>query len=190
MRNLFLMLLMTSATAVSANKMAVVVHTSDRVVVDYVCTDRLNRGQNNAVRHVVQATGRFDWHVSNGKAPYHIVEQERDDAGNVCITVMDAVGNMATGCGIIAERRVVASVNCPQYFQDDSPCALPLKAMHKAAPTKYLQADLREASPVRKPIERKPEISPRTTPPTRTVGRRTPVSKVGRTAPVVKTSGR
>ena len=92
--------------------MTVVVHTTDarRTV------RRCLRIQNAPVALPALAEemepGRVSWHVSGGRAPYALVRDERDLAGNVCITVRDADGREATGWGVVAEQLQEVYVDC------------------------------------------------------------------------------
>ncbi|MBL8009532.1 MAG: hypothetical protein JNJ64_02905 [Flavobacteriales bacterium] len=113
-------------------RMTVVVHTVDgkRTIVrclqpDLTLNPRPSLGEafepDHSTWHVagghapytpVREPGRITWHVSGGRAPYVLVRDERDLAGNVCITVRDADGREATGCGILGEQVEEVVLNC------------------------------------------------------------------------------
>lgn len=193
MRSLLLVLLLSSATAASVKGMSVVVYTSDRVVVDYVCTERRALGSRDAVRRVVQAPGRFNWHVVNGKAPYHVMDQYTDEAGNVCITVMDALGNLASGCGIIAERHVVANVTCPPQ-RTEEPTTLsttPVKPGPPAVRAGHTALVVRQRARIStKQPDRGSNPDRRPPAPTRTVYTKDPDGQRARRVPLMSVSGR
>lgn len=115
MRILMIPLLLAAlpVMAVNPDKLFVIVHTTDRVVVDYTCSSFLSESDPAApvFKSVVQSQGSFTWHATGGKAPYRLI-RDIDSNGGDCVTVMDADGNTATGCGSIKEVHVRRNVNC------------------------------------------------------------------------------
>lgn len=109
--------------------MQVVVRTTDRVVVNYVCTgDVLEPGRNTFLRTEVRSKGGFTWHVVGGVAPYRVVNYDVNASGG-CITVMDANGTLSSGCGTIGYNTSVARIDCQwDEFQPDS-------SVYRQAPT-------------------------------------------------------
>lgn len=115
MRTLVLPLLMAalSATAAKPEKMFVVIHTTDKVIVNYVCSDELYDDIDlPVVGTYVRSTGGYDWHVVGGVAPYTIVKNDMRTMSSGCITVMDAEGTVATSCGIIGVRQERRPISC------------------------------------------------------------------------------
>lgn len=112
MGSVLLSMLVAGATIAPGGRMFVIMHTSDRVVVDYVCMDRLVLGEGGAIRRVVQKEGGYTWNVVGGVAPYQVIMDDQHLYGSVCITVIDAIGNMARGCGTIELRRHIEEVGC------------------------------------------------------------------------------
>ena len=115
MRTLTIPLLMAALTATASKpeKMFVVIHTTDRVIVNYVCVDKINNEADNPVLgSYIKASGGYDWHVVGGVAPYTIVKNEMQSMNSGCITVMDAEGTIATSCGIIGVRQEQQQINC------------------------------------------------------------------------------
>ena len=113
MRTLLLLLASATTGLCSANRLQVVVYTSDQHIVQYVCSDRLALNPERAFRNVVVAAGRVSWHPTGGCAPYELLDNHRDELGNVCITVRDAKGDIAIGCGLIATFYQTVNVPCP-----------------------------------------------------------------------------
>lgn len=114
MYKLILPLLIAASTAVPASSMHVVVVTRDRIVVDYRCENfRSAMEESPVMRSVVRSGGHISWHGVGGVAPYTLIDKSTDAFGNVCITLMDATGMMATGCGIMQERRMSVGIECP-----------------------------------------------------------------------------
>ena len=114
MRTFIVLLVLFFAMEVSARNLFVVVYTSDGLVVNYRCANQ-DPGVNNdavTVRRVVRSHGRLSWHAVGGMAPYTVIKQERDAGGMVCITVIDAAGNVATGCGVVQVLTTEVAVNC------------------------------------------------------------------------------
>ena len=115
MRTLTLPLLMAALTATASEpgKMIVVVHTSDMVILNYVCfNNTVNEADNPVLGSCIKSTGGYNWHVTGGVAPYTIVTNEMRTMSGGCITVMDAEGTMATGCGVIGVQQERLAVNC------------------------------------------------------------------------------
>jgi hypothetical protein len=94
-------------------EMVVVVYTTDQVVVQYVCEDSKENGFQPWVRNEVKFPGRLRWHVVNGTPPYTVMKEKRDQAGNICITIKDAGGKIATGCGVMGMVTRVEVIECP-----------------------------------------------------------------------------
>lgn len=120
MRTLVLPLLMAalSATASKPEKMFVVIHTTDMVIVNYICYDNANSGADNPILgSSIRSTGGYNWHVVGGVAPYTIIKNEMRTMTGGCITVMDAEGTIATSCGTIGVREERQQINC-QREQD------------------------------------------------------------------------
>lgn len=111
MRTSILFIALLLATTGMARKMFVVVHTSDRVVREYVCrTDGIAEVRQG--RQIITRAGGFNWHVVNGVPPYTVIHSDRDGVGSNCVTVIDAVGNVATGCGIVQVFVETVYENC------------------------------------------------------------------------------
>ena len=120
MRKLILLSLAAMPMLVQAKNMHVVVHTRDREVVKYICEDRANEKGALAHRTIVRYGGSVTWHGVGGVAPYTVIDIERDALGNVCITAMDALGSMATGCGLMIERTHIVAMECGKEPSLDS----------------------------------------------------------------------
>ncbi len=121
MRKLTPLLLMAALTATASKpeKMFVVIHTTDKVIVNYVCIDKTNNEADNPVLgSVIKSTGGYNWHVVGGVAPYTIVKNEMRTMTSGCITVMDAEGTIATSCGVISVRQEQQQINCQR--EEDS----------------------------------------------------------------------
>lgn len=115
MRTLTIPLLMAALTATASKpeKMFVVIHTTDQVIVNYVCVDKTsNEADNPVLGSYVRTAGGFNWHVVGGVAPYTIVKNEMKSMNSGCITVMDAEGTLATSCGIVGVRQERQEINC------------------------------------------------------------------------------
>lgn len=123
MRVLFVLLLLSVGYQAPARTMFVVVYTSDGLVVNYRCSN-LDPGVNNeavATRRVVRSQGRVSWHVVGGVPPYTVLRNGIGAGGSVCVTVIDAAGSVATGCGVVQVLTQEVSVNCAL---GDAPAAL------------------------------------------------------------------
>ena len=118
MRTSILLLAVAAAMTAQAKQLQVVVHTTDAHVVRYICQERVALGRDNAVRQVVLSNGRFDWHAVGGVAPYELIDSYKDKDGNVCITVRDAKGDIASGCGVIGNIYQEVVVNCSVYVPE------------------------------------------------------------------------
>lgn len=93
-------------------RMTVVLRTVDgKRTVQRCMQSNLTPAQLPSGSNVVEP-GRVTWHVNGGRAPYTLVRDERDLAGNVCITLRDADGREATGCGIIGVQDETVLVDC------------------------------------------------------------------------------
>ncbi len=114
MRTLIALLLLSVGSHASARTMFVVVYTSDGLVVNYRCMN-VDPGVNNeavATRRVVRDQGRVSWHVVGGVPPYTVLRNEMGAGGSVCVTVIDAAGNVASGCGVVGVVTRDVMVNC------------------------------------------------------------------------------
>lgn len=115
MRTLLIPLLLAAVTASAAKpeKMIVVVRTTDKVIVDFTCVGPDgNMGSNALFKSTVADRGQFHWHVVGGTAPYTLVKDETNSGYGGCITVRDANGQEATGCGVIGVVHKLRRVNC------------------------------------------------------------------------------
>jgi hypothetical protein len=103
------------------NSLFVVVHSIDRVVADYVCSGQFAGTSPDALafRSVVLSQGSMTWHATGGTAPYRVIS-DVSNGGGECITVMDADGNTASGCGSINEVHVRRSVDCDSLMESSS----------------------------------------------------------------------
>jgi hypothetical protein len=114
MRILLAFLLLSVGPPTFARSMFVVVHTIDGLVVNYRCVD-FDPGMNNegvATRSVVRSRGHVSWHVVGGVPPYTVIRNEVGSTGSVCVTVIDAAGNVASGCGVVGMITRDVEVNC------------------------------------------------------------------------------
>lgn len=112
MLTLPLLLATLAATAADPDKMLVVVHSSSAVVAQYVCNgDEFAGSTGIVVGSEVRSSGVFRWHVVGGKAPYTILKDNWDGV-NRCITVQDAEGRIASGCGMIGTQVIKVQVRC------------------------------------------------------------------------------
>lgn len=127
MRKVILPLFMVALPAFASGpaKMQVVVHSTDRVVFDYVCNNNQGAGAEASVfRSEVRSQGGISWHVVGGVAPYRVIQNEENTMKG-CITVMDAEGQVATGCSMIGLQRTRVAVDCQGLQQiDDGPYGL------------------------------------------------------------------
>jgi hypothetical protein len=116
-----------TASAAKPEKMVVVVRTQDQVITDYVCSEQYRLTTGRAVIGTqVTRKGGMEWHVVGGTPPYRVIRDESDVAGkgDRCITVMDANGQVAQGCGVVGVQRLTAVVDCdmgPDHGLDDPP---------------------------------------------------------------------
>lgn len=116
---IYSLLVMSMPAMTEGGDFSVVVHTTDRVVINYYCGEfDPNSAINHILRHEVRAEGGATWHVQGGVAPYTILRNELDKVGAGCISVMDAEGRTATSCGVIGERVENVQVPCLWYQQD------------------------------------------------------------------------
>jgi hypothetical protein len=113
MKALLLPLIIATVPAMATGKLFVVVHTTDAVVKNYVCSDGLNGTENGTVvRSSMASQGSFVWHAVGGTAPYTVVSGPAQGNMGGCITVMDAEGHTATGCGVVGVVKVDVPFNC------------------------------------------------------------------------------
>lgn len=115
MRSLILPLCLLAgpAWAGGPSEMYVVVHSRDKIVHEVVCDIDAQADPGTPVlRTVVVAAGGLYWHVAGGVAPYTVVRDDSSNPGGGCITVMDAEGTVATGCGVVATQAVRIAVDC------------------------------------------------------------------------------
>ena len=115
-----LLLLLAASSSTFGNKLFVVVHIVDGVVMKYVCPQRIEMGDPRAVREVVRQEPFITWHATGGVRPYTLLSQRTDRAGNICITVMDAAGQIATGCGIMSTWIYTSQTNCPDLPSEET----------------------------------------------------------------------
>lgn len=101
--------------------MTVVVRSSDKIVHLYVCETNASTDPNSpAFRTVTVAPGGLSWHVVGGVAPYRVLRDESHDPIGGCITVVDAEGRTATGCGVVATHEVRLAVDCREMEREDN----------------------------------------------------------------------
>src|SRR5690606_7625031 len=102
-------------------KMTVVVQSSDQIVHEYVCDVNPIADPNSPVfRKKVVQEGGLSWHVVGGVAPYRVVRDELAEPIGGCITVVDAEGSTATGCGVVEAQVVRVAVDCRHMEQQDA----------------------------------------------------------------------
>lgn len=127
MRKVILPLFLAALPAFASGpaKMQVVVHSTDKVVRDYVCNTNNGAGAEATVfRTEVTSQGGFTWHVVGGVAPYRVIQNDENTMKG-CITVMDAEGQIATGCSMVGLQRVRVAVDCQGLKRiDDGPYGL------------------------------------------------------------------
>jgi hypothetical protein len=112
----------------TAEPLRVVVHSMDAKRTVFVC-ENIRRGRFDALQTgETFEPGRVNWRALGGQPPYRLVDDVRDPAGNVCITVMDATGAIATGCGMLLTYTEVVQVNCPVIPDVLEPVAFITKA--------------------------------------------------------------
>lgn len=129
MRKLTPVLLMAALTATASKpeKMFVVIHTTDKVIVNYICVDKNNNEADNPVLgSYIKSAGGYNWHVVGGVAPYTVVKNEMRSMNSGCITVMDAEGTIATSCGTVGVRQERQEIDCQRKDDDldDGPYGL------------------------------------------------------------------
>lgn len=115
MRTLLIPLMMVAVTATAAKpgKMFVIVRTTDKVIVDFTCVGPDgNIGDNTLLKSMVAENGQFNWHVVGGTAPFTVVKDDTGAGYGGCITVRDANGQEATGCGVVGVVHKLRRVNC------------------------------------------------------------------------------
>ncbi len=122
MHTLICPLLLVASTAIGSvpEGFHVVVNTTDRVVVNFICSnDAAEPGQALVFGSELRSKGGFNWHVVGGTAPYRVISNNMNSSTGGCITVMDAQGRTATGCGTIGVRTEIARVDCQGELQQD-----------------------------------------------------------------------
>jgi hypothetical protein len=113
-------------TTAESSEFHVVVRTTDRQVRNYVCVPRRSlakpgvHDENLIIRTEVIVPGSFKWHIVGGTGPYAVVSVDKPVVGTVCVTVKDATGRMAQGCGVIQSFTEQVAVNCPSTADPDS----------------------------------------------------------------------
>lgn len=115
MVRLLFLLAILSASDVMADPLRIVMRSKDSFVVEYRCMNSQDRLQLNVPvqRTIVRQQGYVMWYVVGGVPPYTIVESEGRSTGQVCVTVVDAMGQIATATGAyntIVDREVL---ECP-----------------------------------------------------------------------------
>lgn len=122
MRTIFSLFFALSVSWTVARELFVVVYTSDATVVEFYCADP--EGRSDVAAHlpvrVQSSQGTFQWHAVGGLAPYTAIRTERAGDGTYCVTVIDAAGNVATGCGVIQTFVQRKTVSC-RAWKDDVP---------------------------------------------------------------------
>lgn len=156
------LLFATIASCAVARELFVVVHTSDALVVQYYCGDPESTSGAQPVLPVrVQSSpGSFQWHAVGGLAPYTAIRTERAGEGTYCVTVIDAAGNVATGCGVIQTFVQRKNVSC-RTWRDDVPGqhveAMPVPQVATRGTTTKPRVNARTGTPerpVQQPRER------------------------------------
>lgn len=114
MRNALLAALLFASLNGSAKKLIVVVHTQDALVREFrcACSERVEPGDRPTQR-VVRIPGRVTWHTVGGVEPITLLTQHTDGSGVVEVVVMDAVGAIAIGYGVIETVRTQQMMSCP-----------------------------------------------------------------------------
>jgi len=95
--------------------LAVVVTTLDPVVREFTssCPDANGIRGSVLLRREVYIAGRVTWHTVGGVEPITLVSKHHDGSGNVEITVMDALGTIAIGYGVVQTVRTTHAMPCP-----------------------------------------------------------------------------
>ncbi|MEO8591478.1 MAG: hypothetical protein ABI432_19005 [Flavobacteriales bacterium] len=135
MRAMIMTGLMLASLGAPARNMFLVIHTQDTEVIEYRrnCSNDLV-GEGMVVRRVVRVQGHLSWHVVGGVAPYTVINGVPDELGNLCVTVIDAAGNVASGHGVICTQVTSETVGCPDAVQEEpvvpkvSPTSVPVDA--------------------------------------------------------------
>lgn len=156
MRTLIMTGLMLASTGAMARDMFVVVHTRDVEVDIYRCNCEIDKpGCEPMTRKVVRHPGSMRWHVVGGVAPYTVINGGGEGAGIVSITVMDAVGNIATSYGTIGTQTRFFDPICSDKKQDvmceATPLSIPSQKKSKDA------TRVRRAIPAREPRTHDPD---------------------------------
>lgn len=115
MRTFFLFGTLAAALGAFAGDLIVVVYTTDAKVVRYTCANDVQNpyAGGSVVMRTDHQRGGAQWHAVGGVPPYKLVGYE-NAGGLVAVTMMDAVGNVATGLGAIGQQvqEVVANCRC------------------------------------------------------------------------------
>jgi hypothetical protein len=122
MRTYLSLFFASMASLTVARELFVVVYTTDAMVVEYYCGEpEPTQGVQERLPVRVQiAHGGFQWHAVGGLAPYTAIRTERSGVGTYCVTVIDAAGNVATGCGVVQTFTQRKLVSC-RTWQDSIP---------------------------------------------------------------------
>lgn len=164
MRTLMIPLILATLPAMAVkptNSLFVVVHTVDRVVVDYVCQEEFAETSPDAIvfKTQVMSQGAFTWHAVGGKAPYTLVRDLGGGDGGECVTVVDANGDTAMGCGSINEVRTRRYVSCSGILMDTT--SYPRKGYPKYPKQKPQIMPISSGSPVPAPTPGPPTVDPK-----------------------------
>ncbi len=162
MRTIFSLFFALSVSWAAARELFVVVYTSDAKVVEYYCGEpEPTQGVQERLPVRVQiAHGGFQWHAVGGLAPYTAIRTERSGVGTYCVTVIDAAGNVATGCGVVQTFTQRKMVSC-RTWQDSIPgqlVTMPVpkeEAMDGSKPRVTTGRTVTPERPVRQPHERR-----------------------------------
>ncbi len=120
------------ATTSSPGYFQVVLHAWDRRTITYVCADA-DGGSPAAgvpaltVRVDVVSAGGYNWHIVGGTAPFTVLASGVDPAGNACVRVQDAEGQLSTACGMIGTMNEIRAIHCAFSRPDTNS----FKALHK-----------------------------------------------------------
>lgn len=113
-RSILLIALLFSADAF-ADPLRIVMRTKDRLVVEYRCLNTQDWLVQNVpvMRTDVRQHGYVMWYVVGGVPPYTIVESDGHLDGRVCVTVVDAMGQVATASGSFNTLVDLVTQECP-----------------------------------------------------------------------------
>lgn len=190
MKVLIFPLLIASIPAMATGTLFVVVHTTDAVVKNYVCSDGLNGTDDGpVVRSSMDSQGSFIWHAVGGTAPYTQISGPSQGSMGGCVTVMDAEGQIATGCGTVG----VVKINVPFNCGTNEPLPIPPAKRDQEEKKPGTEAKLRPTTGPLDPVSNDPvEVTTGTTTGGVT-GTKTPVRNPGpthRPKPTTKTPDR